>query len=131
MCGSLQVPPGGQPSGTGTNFVRGVRADDPNRGLGETEGTPMGSTNDARQMRSDDLEREAHDLRTRLLIRYEREIDPDSAYVLSDYLRALSLDAREALADADADRFEAVLQDVLDLRRDTEERLDAGPDVDR
>lgn len=91
----------------------------------------MGSTNDARQMRSDDLEREAHDLRTRLLIRYEREIDPDSAYVLSDYLRALSLDAREALADADADRFEAVLQDVLDLRRDTEERLDAGPDVDR
>ena len=90
----------------------------------------MGSTNDERKMRNDDLEREANDLRTRLLIRYEREIDPDSAYVLSDYLRALSLDAREALADADDRRFEEILQDVLDLRRDTEERLDAGPSTE-
>jgi hypothetical protein len=62
------------------------------------------------------------------LLRYEREIDPDSAYVLSDYLDALRLDAREAVAQGDADALAAVLDDVRQLQQDTLSRL--GPDRD-
>lgn len=65
------------------------------------------------------------DLRQQLL-RYEREIDPDSAYVLSDYLDALRLDARDAAGRGDADALAATFDDVRQLQRDTVSRL--GPD---
>jgi hypothetical protein len=60
------------------------------------------------------------------LLRYEREIDPDSAYVLSDYLDALRLDARDAAERGDADALEATFDDVRQLQRDTVSRL--GPE---
>lgn len=73
------------------------------------------------------VERAIDELRQQLL-RYEREIDPDSAYVLSDYLDALRLDAREAVAQGDANALAAVLDDVRQLQQDTLSRL--GPDHD-
>lgn len=60
------------------------------------------------------------------LLRYEREVDPDSAYVLSDYLDALRLDARDAAARGDADALAATFDDLRQLQRDTLSRL--GPD---
>lgn len=71
------------------------------------------------------LEHAIDELRGQLL-RYEREIDPDSAYVLSDYLDALALDARDAAADGDVTVLRSVLSDVRQLQRDTRSRL--GPD---
>jgi hypothetical protein len=60
------------------------------------------------------------------LLRYELEVDPDSAYVLSDYLDALRLDAREAAERGDADALAATFDDVRQLQSDTVSRLDPG-----
>lgn len=60
------------------------------------------------------------------LLRYELEVDPDSAYVLSDYLDALRLDARDAAERGDADALAATFDDLRQLQRDTLARL--GPD---
>ena len=69
------------------------------------------------------LETAIEELR-RTLLRYEREIDPDSAYVLTDYLEALRMDARSAAEQGDHDGVRAVLDDLRQLQRDTLARLD-------
>lgn len=61
-----------------------------------------------------------------LLDEYGLFIDRDMAEVISSYVRALHLDVELALSRGQGEELARILEDMMELHRDTRERLMAG-----